>query len=190
MGSCAKIDASCNDNCLQGETIGCRKKCNEALCNEHIIKILTNNDCYTRYYRARRFVFFFYLFFLVFLIFMVVKRLRSDVNGLYARRMTINNKFREKNTAHKIVSSSTLSRYRIHRGSKLFEMSSPFEINFSRISLFFSPLFSCQNRRGVCAFFLFFFYLRYCNREIGQTISTRVVVLKPRELFTRFDVCS
>lgn len=59
MGSCAKIDASCSDNCLQGETIGCRKKCNEALCNEHIIKILTNNDCYTRYYRARRFVFFF-----------------------------------------------------------------------------------------------------------------------------------
>lgn len=114
---------------------------------------------------------------------MVVKRLRTDVNGLYARRMTINNKFREKNTAHKIVSSSTLSRYRIHRGSKLFEMSSPFEINFSRISLFFSPLFSCQNRRGVCAFFLFFFLfavLQPRNRtndfhKSGRLEATRIV---------------
>lgn len=76
--------------------------------------------------------------------------------------MTINNKFREKNTAHKIVSSSTLSRYRIHRGSKLSEISSPFEINFSTISLFFfSPLSSRQNRRDVRAFFFisFFFFL-------------------------------
>lgn len=76
--------------------------------------------------------------------------------------MTINNKFREKNTTHKIVSSSTLSRYRIHRGSKLSEISSPFEINFSTISLFFfSPLSSRQNRRDVRAFFLFpfFFFL-------------------------------
>lgn len=70
--------------------------------------------------------------------------------------MTINNKFREKNTTYKIVSSSTLSRYRIHRGSKLSEMSSPFEINFSRISLFFFP--SCQNRRGVRAFFFSFIF--------------------------------
>lgn len=76
--------------------------------------------------------------------------------------MTINNKFREKNTTHKIVSSSTLSRYRIHRGSKLSEISSPFEINFSTISLFFfSPLSSRQNRRDVRAFFFisFFFFL-------------------------------
>lgn len=96
--------------------------------------------------------------------------------------MTINNKFREKNTTYKIVSSSTLSRYRIHRGSKLSEMSSPFEINFSRIFLFFFP--SRQNRRGVRAFFFhsFFFLFAAAKRTNDFRESGRLEAAYPTVL--------
>lgn len=70
-------------------------------------------------------------------IIIIIENKERDVYRPRTRLTTINNKFRGKYTAHKTVSSSTLFRYHIHRGSKLSKMSSSFEINFSRAPCFF-----------------------------------------------------